>query len=104
MNPIDVIHVIKKHISNIKRMTPTASLMNFSSKCLYKRYLIFRLFSGGAAPLITQEIILCQSVMPHVKCVVLDRKDGLFVRITSKIEGCASFVKHIGVLIKLVKS
>ena len=51
-----------------------------------------------------QEIVLCQSQMPHVKFVMLDRRDGLFVTITSNIEGCASFMKHVGVLIRLVKS
>ena len=76
-------------------MTPTASLKT-SPKCLYERHLIFRLFGGGAAPLITQEIILCQSLMPHVECVMLNRRDGLFGRITSKIEGGASFMEHVG--------
>ena len=35
---------------------------------------------------------------------MLNRRDGLFVRITSKIEGGASFMKHVEVLIRLVKS
>ena len=65
---------------------------------------MFRLVGGGAAPLITQEIILCQSLMPHVKFVMLNRRDGLFVRIRFKIEGYASFMKHVGVFIRLVKS
>ena len=84
-----------------KGLTPTASLK--PSHHLYERHLIFHLFGGGAALLITQEIILCQSLMPHVKCVTLNRRDGLFVRITSKMDGCASFIKHVGVLIRLVK-
>ena len=85
-------------------MTPTASLKTLSSKCLYERHLIIRLFGGGAAPLITQEIILCKSLMLHVEFVMLNRRDGLFVRITSNIEGGASFMKHVGVLIRFVKS
>ena len=47
------------------------------------------LFGGGAAPLITPEIILCQSLMPHVKFVMLNRRDGLFVF----QETCWSFYK-----------
>ena len=103
MSPVDVIHIIK-NIRYIKRDDTTASLKTLSSKCLYERLLIFRLFGGGAARLITQEIILSQSLMPHVKFVTLYRNDGLSVRITSTIEGCASFIKHVGVLIRLVKS
>ena len=103
MCPVDVIHIIK-NIGYIKRMTPTASLKNPSSKCLYERHLIVHLCGGGAANLITPEIISCQSLMPHVKFVMLHRKYGLFVRKTSKIEGCASFIKHVGDLIRLAKS
>ena len=77
MSPVDVTNTSSKTQATSKGMTPTASLKTPSSKCLYERHLIFRL----SAPLITQEIILCQSLMPHVKCVTLHRKGGLFVRI-----------------------
>ena len=102
MSPVDVIHVIT-NISNIKR-DDTHCLTEDLLIEMFVRYLIFRFLGGGAAPLITQEIILSQSLMPHVKCVVLNRTDVLLARITSKSEGCASFMKHVGVLIRLVKS
>ena len=35
---------------------------------------------------------------------MLNRRDGLFVRITSNVERDASFMKHVGVLIRFVKS
>ena len=100
---VDVIHIIK-NIRYIKGMTPAASLKTPSSKCLYERHLIVHFSGGGAANLITPEITCCQSLMSHVKFVTLRRKYGLVVRITSKIEGCASFIKHVGDLIRLAKS
>ena len=41
------------------------------------------------------------SLIPHVKCIKLNRRDGLLVRTTSEIE---SLIKHIGALIRSVKS
>ena len=48
--------------------------------------------------------MLCQSLMPHDMLVILNKNEGLFVTITSTIEGGAFLVNHVGIVITLVKS
>ena len=48
--------------------------------------------------------MLCQSLMPHEMLVILNKNEGLLVKITSTIEGGAFLVKHVGLVIRLVKS
>ena len=47
--------------------------------------------------------MLCQSLMPHDMLVILNKNEGLLVKITSTIEGGAFLVKHVGLVIRLVK-
>ena len=53
---------------------------------------------------ITTEIMLCQSLMPHDMFVILNTNEGMLVKITSTIEGGPFLVKHVGFVIRLVKS
>ena len=48
--------------------------------------------------------MLCTSLMPQSKLHILPHEVGLLVRITSTKLGFASLQKHVGFLIKFVKS
>ena len=104
MSRVDVVHVIK-NISNIKRDDTHCPIEDLLIEMtVWATFNFSFVWWRGRAFNNTGNHILCQSLMPHVKCVILNRRDGLFVRITSKIEGCASFMKHVVVFIRLVKS
>ena len=74
MSAVDVIHIIK-NTSYIKRDDTHCLTENPLIEMFIREKLNLHLSGGGAAPLITQEIILCQSVMQQVKVVMLHRKD-----------------------------
>ena len=89
MRPIDVIHIFED-VGNVKWDDTYSLAESLLIKVFVRSTYDFPFFGWGAAPFITTETKLCQSLIPHAKFVILNKRVGLFVNMTSTTKrwGC----------------
>ena len=103
MRPIDVIHIFED-VGNVKWDDTYSLAESLLVKVFVRSTYDFPFFGWGAAPFITTETKLCQSLIPHAKFVILNKRVGLFVNMTSTSDGGAFLVKHVAFFTRQLRS
>ena len=104
MSPIDVILVFED-VGNVKRDDDTHRLAeSLLVKVFVRSTYDFPFFGWGAAPFITTETKLCQSLIPHAQFVMLNKSVCLFVSMTSTSDGGAFLVKQFAFFTRQLRS